>query len=964
MNLPYFRRLFPAVLLFSLAATGSVVAQNVTTYRYDNRISGINAREKVLTPANVNVATFGELFNDPVDGQAYAQPLYLSHVAIPGKGTRNVVYIATCHDTLYAFDADAGGDPLWMTSFIDPEKGIAPVPQTDTRTGDISPEIGIVGTPVINADTGTLYLVAKTKETCRGDNHVHYVQKLHALDVATGAEKFGGPAVIGDTSYDEAWNQNYHNYDYNLTIAPNTPSAPGKGAGSSNGVVYFNAFRENQRPSLTFLHGVVYVAWASHGDHSPFHGWVVGFDAKTLIPRPNCIWCATPDGEEGGVWQSGCGPAIDDGGNLYLSTGNGSFSGDKGGRDWSQTFLKFVTSAGLSTAQSAPGSGQTFDYFTPFNEKSLSDGDVDVGSGGMLIVDVPGNPAPHLVIGTSKEGTYYVMNRDDMGRFDPATNHVVQRFETPDRLELMATPVFFKHALFYNRNGEDLRTRVFARGQFSATYNRTANSFAGRGGGPIISSNGAKDGIVWMLNNSGPAELMAYSADALAAPPPAPVAAPSSAASPPGADAKPPPALPTPAPKPVAALYTGRLLDGGTKFTHPIEINGKVYALGASRRGNRVVSAHLCVFGLLPVTMGTAKPETPAHLQAGSDTPGTVLLSWVNHDPHVSGFVIERSPPDGSAFVQVGTAGESDASYQDNTVTGATAYQYRVTAVNKNGSSAPTPPLNAKSHDYITEDGLAAYWSLDEDNGSTAHDLTGRGHDGNIIGEVSWSQGIQDSPGLEFHGTGNARSHIEVPQKSDLDFAPAQSFSIVVWARPSSFSGRWAGVVTKLRQTGAGWLGVYASPDNRWAFRGSDDTQNLLGGKLIPDSWQQVVVVQDGAARTRTLYVNGVQVANAQIIAPADGTGTIWIGQANADNEAFNGNIDDVRIYDRALVADDVKKLFGTYLPTVCLKEPADNSTVSGKKEVQFIALASSPAPGTAIDEVRFFEGGKPTGSG
>ena len=953
MNSPHFSRLSLGVVLLSLAAIASALAQDVTTYRYDGRVSGINSREKLLTPANVNVATFGELFSDPVDGQVFAQPLYLSHVAIAGKGTHNVLYVATCHDTVYAFDADAGGDPLWVTSFLVPDQGITTVPQPDIISGDIMPEIGIIGTPVIDPATGTLYVVAKTKETGRGDNHVHYVQKLHALDVTTGAEKFGGPGLIGETTCDQAGNPSFGDYDYNLALAPNTPWVKGTGDGSTNGIVYFNAVRANQRPSLALWHGVVYVAWSSHGDRGPYHGWIIGFDATTLAPLPNSIWCVTPDGGGGGVWQSGCGPAIDESGNLFISTANGEFSGNKDGRDWSQTFVKFVTSFGLSTANPKPGPGQTFDYFSPFNERSLSDGDIDVGTGGMVVFDVPENAVPHLLLGTTKEGTYYLMNRDNMGGFDPSTNHILQRFETPDRRELMSTPIFFNRTLFYNRNGENLRARTFAGGQFSSNYNQTANGFGGRGGGPVISANGTKDGIVWMLNNVGPAEVMAYSADALASLPPAT----SAPAAPAGTSANPSNPPPPTSPRQVPPLYTGRLLDDGTKFTHPLEINGRVYALGATRRGNRVSSAHLCVFGLLPVTTSTAKPETPTHLEASSSAPGSISLSWVNHDPNANGFLIERSAADGAVFVQVGTTGGTAGSFQDNTVTGATAYKYRVTAVNKNGPSAPTPPIDAKSHDYVSEDGLVAYWNFDEDDGATIHDVTGRGHDGNIVGEVSWSQGILDSPGLEFHGTGNARSHIEVAQKADLDFAATQNFSVVAWARPASLQARWEGVVTKLRQTGAGWLGVYASPENRWAFRGSDDTQNLSGGKVIPDSWQQVVVVQDGAARTRTLYVDGVQVASTQNIAPADGVGTIWIGQANADSEAFAGNIDDVRIYNRALVADDVKRLFGSYLPTVYFKQPADNSTISGKNELQFIAMASSPAPGTAIDEVRFFEG-------
>jgi hypothetical protein len=909
-----------------------VPAQNVTTYRYDNAVSGINAKETILTPANVNVATFGQLFSNPIDGQAYAQPLYLANVTIPGKGTHDVVYIATCHDTVYAFDADTGGDPLWVTSFISPAvgTGITPVPQPDVISGDVTPEVGIIGTPVIDPATGTLYVVGKTKETGRGDNHTHYVQKLHALDVATGAEKLGGPAVIGDTTCDDAGNRNAKEYDYNAAANPQAPAVKGSSHNAVDGTVYFNALRANQRPSLALLNGVVYVTWSSHGDNQPYNGWVIGFDAKTLAPIPNSIFCVTPDGEEGGIWQSGCGPAIDSAGNLYFSTANGDFDGGKAGRDWSQTFLKFITSFGLSTAKSAAGPDQTFDFFTPYNEQSLSNGDVDIGAGGVTVFDAPGAPVPHLVIGSGKEGVFYLMNRDNLGQFDSATDHVVQIFEKRDRHEIMTTPIFFNNTLFYNRSGEELRARAFSSGQFADSYNRTADTFNGRGGGPVISANGTSNGIVWLLNNGGPASLQAYSADALSS-------------STTGTQ--------------VPALYKERLPDGGVKFTHPLVINGKVYAVCASRHGNQLSSAHLCVFGLLGNSDTTAKPAAPTHLQAISNSPGSIALSWVNHDPSVSGFIIQRSPAGPDNFAQIATAGGQASTFQDNTVTGATEYRYVVVAVNKNGQSDNSETASVKTHDYITEDGLVAYWAFDEGNGPATQDLTGHGHTGNLTGEISWSQGILDTPGLEFHGTGNAQSHVEVKDQTDIDFSASQSFSIVAWARPSSPPGHWAGIVAKSRETPSGWYGIYISPDNKWTFRGTDDKNNVSGGAVTPNSWQQIIAVQDGAEGTRTLYVNGAQVASTSAAQASDGNGPLWIGQGNADLEAFAGGVDDVRIYNRALGPDDVKKLFGSYLPTISLTSPQDNSTASSSSGITLTATATAPAKSATVDHADFYQG-------
>ena len=861
----------------------------VTTYNYDGIISGINARETILTPANVNVATFGRLFDVPIDGQAYAQPLYLAHLAIPNRGSHNVVYAFTCHDSVYAFDADSGGEPLWAISFISPAagKGITTVPQPEVISGDIQPEIGIVGTPVIDPSTHTLYVVAKTKETGRGDNHTHYVQKLHALDVATGAEKFGGPSVIGDVTCDHPSDHDPKAYDYKLAANPQTPRVKGSSPNAVKGFVYFNALRSNQRPSLTLTRGVLYIGWSSHGDNGPYNGWLIGFDPKTLAPIPGRIFCTTPDGQEGGIWQSGCGPAVDADGNIYASTGNGAFNGNKEGRNWSQTFLKFITRQGLSTASSLPGPDQTFDYFTPYNEKSMSDGDVDIGCGGFILVDVPGSPS-HLAIGDGKIGCYYVLNRDDMGKFDANTDHVLQKIEQPGFCEIFSTPIFFNNALFYNRNGEDLRVRTFRDGRFADSYNHTSVRFDSRGGGPTISADGVKNGLVWMVDNSQPASLQAYAAG--------PLSSPSRGAR-------------------ISPLYREDLPDGGVKFTHPIVFDGKVYAVCATRIDNKITSAHLCVFGLLPMSGSTARPLAPVHLRGDSRSPEKISLAWTNHDPNVTGFMIMRSPAGSASFTQIGTTGAHATTFDDKGVRGDTSYQYRIIAVSGRGNSDNSDPVTVKSHSYVSADGLVADWSFDAGIGGSVLDLTGHGHDGKLRGEVSWSHGIRNTGGLDFHGTGDAISHVEVENRADLDFFAQQSFSIVLWARPASLPGHWAALLAKSRETPADWYGIYLSPDNRWTFRGPDDSKSISGGIVTPNAWQQIVAVQDGAQLTRSLYVNGVLAASGPS-QPADGAGALWIGQGNAEAEAFAGGLDEVSIYNRALSDADVKKLFDApFLP-------------------------------------------------
>src|SRR5262249_48059328 len=261
------------------------------TFHNDNLRTGQNINETVLTPGNVNSTQFGKVFSYNTDGISHASPLYVANLNIPGKGPRNVVYVATEHDTLYAFDADGrSASPLWQVSFINPGAGITTVPAADTgETGDINPEIGITSTPVIDQATNTMYVVAKTKEP--GPT---YVQRLHALDITTGAEKFGGPVVLQG-------------------------SVAGTGAGSSGGVLQFLSLRENQRPALLLSNGVVYIAFASHGDQAPYHGWVMGYNATSL--QQVMIYCDTRNGTEGGIWQSGLGPATDSTGNIYFMTG-------------------------------------------------------------------------------------------------------------------------------------------------------------------------------------------------------------------------------------------------------------------------------------------------------------------------------------------------------------------------------------------------------------------------------------------------------------------------------------------------------------------------------------------------------------------------------------------------------------------------------------------------------------------
>jgi len=282
------------------ATIGVTDLSGVLTWRNDNTRAGANQKEYAITPALVSTATFGKLFSCPVDAPVYAEPLWAANLTI-GGGTHNVIFVATVHDTVYAFDADnTPCHTYWQKSLLGASETF--VNSADVLTDDINPDIGIVGTPVIDAAQSTLYVVSKSKTngtTCTPAASCH--QRLHAMNLADGSEKFNGPVDI-------------------------SASVTGIGDGSSNGMVAFDALKENQRPALTLLNGVVYVAWASHGDNGPYHGWIIGYSATNLTLQV-AKYNSTPDGGLGGIWQSGGGLAADASGNLYCVTGNGAFDG-------------------------------------------------------------------------------------------------------------------------------------------------------------------------------------------------------------------------------------------------------------------------------------------------------------------------------------------------------------------------------------------------------------------------------------------------------------------------------------------------------------------------------------------------------------------------------------------------------------------------------------------------------------
>ncbi len=389
---------------------------NVLTYQYDNGRAGANLNEGVLTLANVNQNQFGKIFSHAVDGFVYGQPLYLGNVAIPGKGTHNLVIAATQNDSVYAFDADGGSGanetPLWTVSFINPAAGVTTVPSSDTGCDQITPELGITSTPVIDAATGTLYVVAMTKESGS------YFHRLHALDVSSGAERAGSPVEIQATY---------------------------SGTGEGGSTLVFAPRNYKQRPGLLLLNGVVYTAFSSHCDIGAYHGWLMGYNAKTLAQVS--VYNNTPNGNQGSFWSGGAAPAADANGNIYLVAGNGTFDFASGGGDLGESYIK------LSSA------GKLVDYFAPFNFSSLNDGDVDVGSAGVVLAgDEAGSAAHrHLLVGAGKEGRIYVLDRDNMGKWQSGSDSQIVASLPGQIGGLFGNPAYFNKSVYLCGAGDNLK---------------------------------------------------------------------------------------------------------------------------------------------------------------------------------------------------------------------------------------------------------------------------------------------------------------------------------------------------------------------------------------------------------------------------------------------------------------------------------------------------------------------------
>ena len=482
------RIFFPAFVVLAILAfcvclaassSGAQVQVSVLTQHNDIGRTGQNANETILTTSNVKVGQFGKLFALPVTGQVYAQPLYVPNVTINGA-VHNVVIVATEADMVYAFDADVSAAPLWMVSMVDAAHGAGPNegPLNETSTigcSDMQPQIGITATPVIDSTSQTIYVEAKSAV----NTNQSYIHRLHALSLLTGAEKTPGPVVIS------------------ATVA-------GTGDGSNNGSLSFDNLHQMARPGLLELNGAIYVAFASHCDYGPYHGWIFAYDTATFTQQS--LFITDPNGGLGGFWMGGSGIAADQNSNIFIASGNGDFSNTASPIEYGDSIIKLSTTNSILSP---------IDYFTPSNQSCLDSGDEDLGSGGVMLLPNQPGAFPHILIQNGKQGRIYVVNRDVPMTTTPAHYNSVTncQISDPEIIEasnsatggIWGAPAYWNNTIYYWGNGDVLKSIPIVNGlpNFSnVTMGNISIGFPGPT--PSISSNGTEAGtaILWATDDS------------------------------------------------------------------------------------------------------------------------------------------------------------------------------------------------------------------------------------------------------------------------------------------------------------------------------------------------------------------------------------------------------------------------------------------------------------------------------
>jgi hypothetical protein len=840
-----------------------LLSVNVPTWHNDLTRQGLNANEVALTPSNVNTASFGKLFSYPVTGQVYAQPLYVSGLAIPGKGTRDVIFAVTQNNDVYALDADSNAGPtggvLWHVNM-----GLAaamPNAFFGNRYGpyhDINPQVGITGTPVIDLATKTMYLDAFTNDVAGQNAYSHHI---HALDLTTGADKVT-PMLV-------------------------SASVRGNGVGGDGTTIPFVATQHLQRPALTLLNGVLYVAYSGFADTDPYHGWVLGFNpatlqlVKVLNTTPNRDTDANEG--EGGIWQTGNGLASD-GTNLFVETANGDFNPAVG--DYSDSFLRITPDTSTAASPHLTGYGlNVADYFTPFNEQSLADADADLGSGGLLLLPDQAGAHPHELVGSGKQGIMYLLDRDNLGHKGTSSNagRVVQEVNLGHGN--FNSPAYFNNAVYYHSVGDVLKKFTLSNGLLSAAPAAQSNvTYGGQGATPSISANGTANGIVWDIQFDGTHEVLhAYDAVTL------------------------------------AQLFNSNQsaardqLGAGVKFIVPTVADGRVFVGSANS---------ISVFGLLAPVI--EPPVAPSGLAAAAVSASGINLTWVDNSDNEGGFKVERST-DGVNFTQIAVAGTNATSFLDSTVAPSTLYYYRVRATNVLGDSAYTGPASATTP--ATTGALYVY-HFDEGTGTRAADSAG-GNNGTLQGTPlpQWIKpGKTGAAALSFSGDGvanQAASQSAVKVTNNLAPVLGSTSTLTAWVKTTQIGNntQWqAPAITGVEQAGgsndifwgtlnaSGRIGIYVGDSG-----GVYSTSPVNNGQ-----WHAVAITRDAVTGAVQLYVDGVLNASATFetgnktsqfstlgaLTDVDNGGVTRTG-----NNYFNGQLDEVRVYNQVLGANEIAGL-------------------------------------------------------
>jgi hypothetical protein len=614
-----------------------LLSADVLTYHNDNARSGVDASETILTPADVNAATFGKVGFDAVDGKVDAQPLYVAGVSIPGQGTHDVLYVATEHDSVYAFDADTGAR-LWQVSMLGPGE----VPSDPVHGNQVTPESGITATPVIDPTTDTMYVVAMSKRV--SGSSTTYILRIHALDITTGADRVPPVSIDQSITY------------------------PGAGPGGNGTDVIFDPMQYKERDALLLAGGVVYTSWASHSDFAPYTGWIIGYHASDLSlasvlnidPNGAPISSLLDDGSGNSFWNSGAGPAADAAGNLYNISSNGPFdptlnaAGFPANGDYGDSYLKFTpTPGGLSVS----------DYFTVYNQQRYANSDRDLGSSGLALVDATdGSGASHqLAIGSGKDGNIYVVDTGDMGKFHPSSNEIYQELPGAVGGGEYGAPAAFDGQVYFGGVGATLRAFRFVDGRLRGTpASRSSHEFGYPGTTPSISSDGNTDGIVWAIDDSqSTAVLYAYDASDLSR------MLYNSAQAPDGRDSVGP----------------------SNKFITPTIAEGRVYVATADG---------VAVFGLLPTASAPGRPQvdlSSAFNRTGIVADGTRFVGGGidRHGHALSADQLGASLTAGGVTFDLGAAGAADvvsAARQTIALPAEDAAALELLAIGVNGNQA------------------------------------------------------------------------------------------------------------------------------------------------------------------------------------------------------------------------------------------------------------------------------------